>query len=58
MLDQFSLTGALPRGAMSPTAGFPANVERDMDLLLSLLGQSQKFGQDLAVDLPIALPHD
>ena len=51
MLDQFSRNGTLPRDASSPAAGFPANIERDMDLLLSLLGQSQKFEQDAAVDL-------
>ena len=38
MLDQFSRNGALPRNASCPAAGFPANIERDMDLLLSLLG--------------------
>ena len=38
MLDQFSRNGALPRDASCPAAGFPANIERDMDLLLSLLG--------------------
>ena len=39
MLDQLSRNGALPRHASSPAAGFPANLERDMDLLLSLLGR-------------------
>lgn len=40
MLDQFSLQGALPRDIMGQAADFPARIERDMDLLLSLLGQS------------------
>lgn len=38
MLDQFSLNSPLPRNTMCPTADFPARIERDMDLLLSLLG--------------------
>lgn len=39
MLDQFSLASALPRNTMCPAADFPARIERDMDLLLSLLGE-------------------
>ena len=38
MFSQFSLSGALPRDAMRPAAYFPTRIERDMDLLLSLLG--------------------
>ena len=38
MLDQLSLPGALPRNIMCQAADFPARIERDMDLLLSLLG--------------------
>ena len=40
MLDQFSLQGALPRNIVCQATDFPARIERDMDLLLSLLGQS------------------
>ena len=51
MLDQFSRNGVLPRDASCPAAGFPANLERDMDLLLSLLGQ-YPAPSDLAVGPP------
>jgi hypothetical protein len=42
MLDQFSLSGALPRDVSCSSANFPARVERDMDFLLSLLGQYRR----------------
>jgi len=51
MLDQFSRNGALPRDASCPASGFPANLERDMNLLLSLLGQ-YPAPSDLAVGPP------
>lgn len=36
MLDQFNLNDTLPRDVCTD---FPARIERDMDLLLSLLGE-------------------
>lgn len=55
MLDQFSLVGTLPRDNMCPAADFPARIERDMDLLLSLLGEF-RCRSNPAVDLPISRP--